>query len=96
MVKRGALAFASVLAMDNGKGTSMWYRLMQPRELNHYKLSACVSFSSTVTNAAFDKSFWVLLGSVSPLQLPFCLSAIAVVKMEVARLVSHLAFLRVY
>lgn len=39
---------------DNGNGMSMWYR---QTELNHCKLFACVSFSSTVTTAAFDKSF---------------------------------------
>lgn len=56
--EEGCISISIGISNDNGKGTSMWYRLMQPRELNHYKLSACVSFSSTVTNAAFDKSFW--------------------------------------
>lgn len=45
------------ISNDNGNGMSMWYRLKQQTELNHCKLSACVSFSSTVTTAIFDKSF---------------------------------------
>lgn len=85
---------------NNGSGMSMTYTFIQQTQLNHCKLSACVSFSSTVYYLLLlislfkcSCSLWALS---LQLQLPFCLSAIAVVKMEVARLVSHLAFLRVY
>lgn len=73
---------------NNGSGMSMTYTFIQQTQLNHCKLSACVSFSSTVYYLLLlislfkcSCSLWALS---LQLQLPFCLSAIAVVKMEVA------------